>query len=85
VTLEGRAAWRHEFLDESRLLDASFATVSDSSFAISGVNVDRDAAILGTGLTYCIRSGFSIFASYDVVVSQNYTAHAGAGGLQYAW
>ena len=85
LTLEGRAAWRHEFLDESRILDASFAGVSGSSFAIAGENVDRDAAIVGLGATYQIRTGFSVFTSYDLSVSQNYTAHAGAGGVQYQW
>ena len=85
LTLEGRAAWRHEFLDESRVLDASFAGQTGGTFAIAGVNVDRDAAILGTGLTCHISKAFSVFANYDVVVSQDYTAHVGSGGLQYAW
>ena len=85
LTLEGRAAWRHEFLNENRILDASFAGQTGVNFAIAGVNVDRDAAILGTGLIYQLRSNFSVFANYDVLTSQNYTAHAGSGGLQFVW
>jgi uncharacterized protein with beta-barrel porin domain len=85
VTWESRAAWRHEFLNETSLIDASFADQTGGAFAIAGINVDRDNAILGTSLTLQIRSNFSVFAGYDVVTSQNYTAHAGSGGLQYLW
>jgi outer membrane autotransporter protein len=85
VILEGRAAWRHEFLDENRVIDASFAGQSGGAFAIAGINVDRDSAILGTGLTCCLRQNLSVYANYDVVTSENYTAHAGSGGMQYTW
>ena len=85
ATWEGRAAWRHDFLNENRIVDASFVGQTGANFAIAGLNVDRDAAILGTGLTFQLRSNFSIFANYDVLTSQNYTAHAGSGGLQYLW
>lgn len=85
LTIEGRAAWRHEFLDESRVLDAAFAGVSGSSFAIAGMNVDRDMAILGLGTTYHVTSAFSLFANYDALTSENYTSHTGSGGMQVAW
>ena len=85
TTLEGRAAWRHEFLDENRIIDASFAGQTGANFAIAGINVDRDNAILGTGVTCRLRSNLSVSANYDVVTSSNYTAHAGSGGLQYTW
>jgi outer membrane autotransporter protein len=85
VTLEGRAAWRHEFLNESRVLDASFAGVPGSSFAISGVNVDRDMGIFGLGSTYHFSTRLALFAGYDAAVSQNYTSHTGSGGMQLTW
>jgi uncharacterized protein with beta-barrel porin domain len=85
LTLEGRAAWRHEFLNESRVLDASFAGQIGGTFAIAGLNVDRDTAIMGLGATYHLTTAFAVFANYDVAASQNYTAHVGSGGLQYAW
>ena len=36
LTLEGRAAWRHEFLNENRILDASFAGQTGTNFAVAG-------------------------------------------------
>jgi uncharacterized protein with beta-barrel porin domain len=85
LSLEGRAAWRHEFLNEERIFDAMFVGQPGGAFTIAGVNVDRDVAVLGTGLTCRLCSGFSLYAGYDALVSQNYTAHAGSGGLQYLW
>ena len=85
IALEGRALWRHEFLDEARIVDAAFAGQPGGAFVINGVNVDRDAAILGGGLNFCLCSGAELYVNYDLLVSQNYTAHAGTGGLSLAW
>lgn len=85
LTLEGRAAWRHEFLNDNRIVDATFAGQAGTAFAVAGVNVDRDAGILGLGLSSRLCTGLTIFASYDALVSENYTAHAGSGGVQYVW
>ena len=85
LTLDASAAWRHEFLDENRIIDASFAGQTGGAFAVSGINVDRDAAIVGTGLNYAVSTHCSVYANYDLLFSRNYAAHAGLGGLQYAW
>ena len=85
VTLEGRAAWRHEFLDDNRILDATFAGQTGTAYAIQGINVDRDAAILGTGLTYDMTKSLKFGLNYDLLFSANYTAHAGSGNVALAW
>ena len=85
LSLEGRALWRHEFLDEERILDAGFAGQPGGTFAVRGVNVDRDAAVLGTGVTLGLAQGVKLYANYDVLTSTNYTAHAGSGGLEVVW
>ena len=85
VTLEGRAAWRHEFLDDNRVLDATFAGQTGTAYAIQGINVDRDAAILGTGLTYDYTKSLKFGLNYDLLFSANYTAHAGSGNVSLAW
>ena len=85
LSLEGRALWRHEFLDEARILDAGFAGQSGGAFVVNGVNVDRDAAILGTGLTFHLSSRCKLFANYDILTSTNYTAHTGTGGFSFVW
>ena len=85
LSFEARALWRHEFLDEARLVDARFAKYPGDTFTVQGLNVDRDVAILGGGLTFCLRTGAEIYANYDLLISQNYTAHAGTGGLMLVW
>ena len=86
VMLNASAAWRHELLDESNILDASFeGDLSGNSFTTAGVNVDRDVAILGPGLTYMLSEHCSISANYNLSFSKNYTAHNGVGGLRYNW
>jgi uncharacterized protein with beta-barrel porin domain len=83
LSFEGRALWRHEFLDEGRILDATLAGQPGSGFVINGLNVDRDAAILGSGVTLYSARGARLFANYDLQISQNYTAHAASGGLMF--
>jgi outer membrane autotransporter protein len=85
LTWNASAMWRHEFLNDGRVLDASFVGQTDTAFAAYGVNVDRDAAILGTGLNYALSSHCSLYANYDLVFSRNYAANTGLGGFQYAW
>jgi len=85
ASLEGRALWRHEFLDEARVLDARFFGQPGGQFVVNGLNVDRDAAILGGGLTLCLSDGVKLYANYDVLTSTNHTAHAGSGGLMLLW
>ncbi len=85
LTLNASASWRHEFLDDNRVLDATFVGMPGSAFAVSGVNVDRDAAIVGTGLNYAMSAHCSAYANYDLLFSRNYAAHAGLGGFQYVW
>jgi len=85
ISLECLAAWRHEFLDDLRIIDAMFPGQPGGAFTVAGVNVDRDAAILGAGLSFAVWSQCKLYANYDLLLSRNYAAHAGAGGLQYSW
>jgi outer membrane autotransporter protein len=83
--IEARAAWRHEYLNDSRVLDATFADVSSTSFAISGVNVDRDVGIFGLGVNYRFAKTFSVYCNFDLLAAQDDRADAITGGFQYLW
>ena len=85
VSLEGRALWRHEFLDEDRVLGAGFAGQTAAGFVVRGVNVAQDAAILGSGATFCLPWGTTIYTNYDLLLSDGYSAHTGSGGLTFVW
>ena len=85
VSLEGRAAWRHEFLSQTRILDAVLVGQSGTPFAVAGVNVDRDAAILGCGLSTNLTQAWKFCTNYDLLFSENYAVHAASASLQCCW
>jgi outer membrane autotransporter protein len=85
IVPEIRARWMHEFLDEQEIISPRFVGLDGGSFAISGLDSDRDFLILGTGVTAGLTNHFSVFANYDTQISESETAHGGNGGLQFIW
>ncbi|NQT11356.1 MAG: autotransporter domain-containing protein, partial [Planctomycetes bacterium] len=85
VAPELRALWRHEFLDEGRLVGADFIGTPGSSFVVAGADLGRDAAVLGGGCTVYFGDQLNIFAGYDLLVNNTQVAHAGTGGFQFLW
>ena len=82
---EFRALWRHEFLDENRIVSAAFAAVPTGSYAVSGLDLGRDAAVLGGGVNLYLGRRTSLFANYDLLLNAVQVVHAGTGGLQVVW
>ena len=85
ITPVARALWLHEFLSTSTGLNAQFAPIGGSTFAVQGANLGRDWAILGTGLNMNLGNGWQAYANYDAQVNGVQTFHVGSGGVQYAW
>jgi len=82
---EVRALWLHEFLATDVAVNSFFAPVGGGSFAIQGLDLGRDWAILGGGLRYELDSGWQMYFNYDAQVNTQQVFHVGSGGLQYAW
>jgi outer membrane autotransporter protein len=82
---EVRALWLHEFLDTDSVVNSFFAPIGGGSFAIQGLNLGRDWAILGGGVRYDLASGWQLYGNYDAQVNTRQVFHVGSGGLQYAW
>ena len=82
---EVRALWLHEFLDTDAVVNSFFAPIGGGSFAIQGLNLGRDWAVLGGGLRYELPSGWQLYANYDAQVNSQQVFHVGSGGVQYAW
>ena len=62
-----RAIWMHEFLRQTAgLVDAEFASLPGAGFAIRGLDLGRDWAVVGPGITWAVRDRVSLFANYDV-------------------
>lgn len=71
---ELRTVWRHEFLDEGRLVNASFIGTPGGSFVVAGADLGRDAAVLGGGCTVYLGTRLSMFANYDLMVNSTAAA-----------
>jgi autotransporter-associated beta strand protein len=80
-----RALWLHEFLGTSTGLNAQFAPIGGTNFAVTGTSLGRDWAILGTGLNWNLGGGWQTYANYDAQVNVAQTFHVGSGGFQYTW
>jgi len=79
---ELRAAWQHEFLDESGSIRAAFAASPGSVFTATGTGFGRESFLGGAGLTTTITSSTQVFFDYDAKVTGGYTAQAVSGGLR---
>ena len=80
------ASWQHEFLDDSRGIDAAFAEVNPITFTVNTNNPSRDSCLLGTGLNVDLNQQFTLFFGYDVQVGQNaYFGQQAQAGLKVAF
>jgi uncharacterized protein YhjY with autotransporter beta-barrel domain len=83
LTAELRAAWLHEFLDDSRQIVSSLATPALSPFGISTNDPDRNSALLGATVMARFCDHFTAVLAYDAQVGQSdYTGQQITGGLK---
>ena len=85
VAPELHALWRHEFLDDARLVNADFLGAPGNSFVVAGADLGRDAASLGGACTFYLAERLSLFADYDLLLSDAQVTHAATGGAQLLW
>ena len=90
LALFGQAYWAHEFLRTYADFTARFSNPNhanystDSKFTVSGNDMGRDWAVLGTGLTYD-RRNWRLFAGYDISLNKHQVLHTGNAGFVYGW
>lgn len=75
LTLRGGLGWRHAFGDVTPTVEQRFA--GGESFSISGAPIDRDAAILETGLDLELSETTTLSLDYDGQLSPNAQEHTG--------
>ena len=86
VGVSFRAIWMHEFLRQTAgLVDAEFDALPGAGFAIRGLDLGRDWAVMGPGITWAIRDRVSLFANYDVQFNAAEVYHVGSGGVEITW
>lgn len=86
VIPEVRGSWVHEFGDSQQSTDAYFTgTPAAGTFTVDGIDIDRDSAVLGAGLTVVLKERISLMLDYDAELRGEQNAHAVVGGLKYNW
>ena len=82
---EIRAAWQHEWLDDSTSMQASFAQAPGSVFTTTGAAFSREAFVGGAGISSDVTQTTQLFIDYDARLSGGYTAQVISGGLRVAF
>jgi uncharacterized protein YhjY with autotransporter beta-barrel domain len=78
--------YRHEFMENSRHINSSYAASSVTSSANFDLPTDeptRNYYVAGAGLTLVFKHGISGFAQYVRVIQMtNYTDYIASGGIR---
>jgi autotransporter-associated beta strand protein len=83
---EVHAMWLHEFLDTNTVLNASFAGGGGATgFAVQGLDLGRDWALVGCNWTWEMHDCWSMFVNYDCQTNTQQTFHIGSGGIGHMW
>ncbi|MEX0676404.1 MAG: autotransporter-associated beta strand repeat-containing protein [Pirellulales bacterium] len=82
---EVRALWLHEFLATTSVVNSFFAPIGGGSFAVQGLNLGRDWALVGGGLRWESPIGCTLFGNYDAQVNSQQVFHVGSAGLEFDW
>jgi T5SS/PEP-CTERM-associated repeat protein/autotransporter-associated beta strand protein len=76
------AGWEHEYLDAGQSVAAAFPGSPASGFTVQGVEVARDSAVLGVGITAGLTENVSAKLSYDTEVSEDLLSQSVNGAVR---
>jgi uncharacterized protein with beta-barrel porin domain len=65
------ASWQHEFIDNSNGITSQFAGQGLGSFTVTQSSVERDSALVDTGIDVQWNHAFSTFIDYQVQAGQS--------------
>jgi uncharacterized protein YhjY with autotransporter beta-barrel domain len=77
--------WGYDFDIDDHVVRASFAGSPGASFSIEGQDVERNGLILGAGLTFIHKSGFSTSFRYKGDFRGDYKSNAVMGEIRYVF
>ena len=83
---ELRAAWQHEYGDDSYALQSSFDNNPGSLFSVNGPRIGRDSLLLGAGFAVLWSERTSTYLYYDgELARENYESNAVSGGVRVSF
>jgi outer membrane autotransporter protein len=77
--------WSHDFDIDDHVVRASFAGSPGASFSIEGQDVERDGVVVGAGLTFIHKGGFSTSFRYKGDFRGDYKSNAVMGEIRFAF
>jgi len=84
-TTEVNLGWSHDFDVDDHVVSASFAGSPGTSFSIDGQDVERNGLVLGAGLTFIHKSGFSTSFRYKGEFRGGYKSNGVMGEIRYSF
>jgi outer membrane autotransporter protein len=83
---EFRAAWQHEYMDDSRAIISNFEGSGLSAFTVRTIKPERDAALVGIGINATYSERLTLFLDYDVQTGQaDYLEQSVKGGIKWSF
>ncbi len=77
--------WMHEYLDTTSIVNAQFAGLGGAGFTANGLNLGRDWAIVGAGLSARPSNRWELRADYNTQFNDRQVFHIGSGTVSYFW
>jgi outer membrane autotransporter protein len=77
--------WSYDFDIDDHVVRASFAGSPGASFSIEGQDVERNGLVVGAGLTFMHKSGFSTSFRYKGDFRGDYNSNAIMGELRFSF
>jgi uncharacterized protein with beta-barrel porin domain len=77
--------WGYDFDIDDHVVRASFAGSPGASFSIEGQDVERNGLILGVGLTFIHKSGFSTSVRYKGDFRGDYKSNGAMGEIRFSF
>lgn len=84
LTLTVKAGWAHEFAETGRPVTAAFASAPDQEFTVQGASVNRNTAVVSTGLSMATGKA-NVFIRYDGQYGSLQSSNAITGGIVFTW
>lgn len=85
LTGELRAFWRRQWADRGSEVDVAFQGAPGVNFQVSGLEQERDSAVLGIGLSGKASEHLALQLDYNLGVDKRQTQHTLVAGLKYSW
>jgi outer membrane autotransporter protein len=84
-TLEGHAAWAHEFRDPVAVTAALAGDPTAAIFTAAGPGLPRDSAVIGVGIAAEIKHNLRFYADLNTEFNGRERSYALGAGLRYGW